>query len=67
MQPIPANNNAPGSGIPYNDIVKAISALIEIRSSVPSTAADLGAATQADWNTFMTNLTNLERTVGAFQ
>jgi hypothetical protein len=65
--PIPSNNNAPGSGSPFVDVVRAIDALVEIRSSVPNTAGDLGAAEVVVYNNLLSQIADLEKSVNSFQ
>jgi hypothetical protein len=67
IKPIPANNNAAGSGAPFDDVVKSVDALTEIRSVVPNTAADVGAAAVAAFNILVAKMDNLEKQVTYFQ
>jgi hypothetical protein len=63
--PIPSNNNAAGSGSPYTDVVRAVDALVEIRSSVPAVASDIGAGDSTVFNALADQIANLEKEVTA--
>lgn len=65
-KPIPSNNNVAGSGAPRDDIVKTVEALTEIRSVVPNTAVDIGAASGDLWSNLLTQITTLEKSVNSF-
>jgi hypothetical protein len=65
--PIPSNNNAAGSGSPFVDVVRAIDAVVEIRSSVPNTAGDIGAAEIGVYSSLLSQIDELEKSVNSFQ
>lgn len=65
--PIPSNNNAAGSGSPYTDVVRAVDALVEIRTSVPNVPSDLGAGDVTVYNNLLSQINDLEKSVTSFQ
>lgn len=60
VKPIPANNNTAGGGSPYNDMVKAIEAVVEIRSNVPSLPQEVNAADMSSLQTLLDQFNRLE-------